>query len=328
MPQPPRLLFPKTAVFITTRTEEGLPLIPAAFMNRILESILARAQSLYPVIIAGYKFMNNHLHMLLVVESPDDVVGFMSRIKTESGHAVNHLLGRRRHTVWQEGYDSPPVLTPDDVVSKLIYLYTNAQNANLVSTIDEYPNVNSWKMFTSGVCQKVCKWIQRPMIPKLSKTNLTISEQNEFTENILAKAKKEHILTLNPDAWLSCFKITDPEQIEEYRKKVIDGVREAEKQLIEKRAAENKTVVGVKKLLTQPIDIPYTPKKFGRRMWCICRDRKLRIQFIQQVKILLTEARQVLEKWKLGDTEAKYPLGLFPPSMPRQANLLYFEYSS
>lgn len=327
MPSTPRLLLPKTAVFITSRIEEGLPLIPAAFMTVILEGLLARAQSLYPVILCGFKFMSNHLHMLLAVENPDDVVAFMSRIKTESAHAVNRLLGRRRHTVWQEGYDSPPILTIEDTISKLVYLYTNAQTANLVATIDEYPNVNSWSMFTSGVLQKKCKWIQRPMISKLEKTTLTVSEQKELARELLAKAKKVHTLTLRPDAWLACFNVTAPEELASYRKQVIDRVRDAERRLAEERAANDRAVMGRDKLLTQPIDVPYTPKKFGKRMWCICREKERRIRFILFVKQLLAEAREALKRWRMGDMTAKYPPGLFPPSMPKICNMLPMQFA-
>lgn len=327
MPSPPRLLLPKTAVFVTTRIQEGLPLVPALFMTKILEGILARAQFIYPIVISGFKFMSNHLHMVLVVKNPDDIVGFMDRIKTESGHAVNRLLGRRCRTVWQKRYDSPVLLTPGDVVRKLVYLYTNAQSANIVSTIDEYPNVNSWKMLVTGQYQKVCKWIQRPMIQKLENTNLSVPEQEALATALLSLAKKSHTLTICPDAWFACFDITTPEEISEYRRQVIAGVREKETALTETRTAEGKSVMGPERLMQQPIDTPYTPKTFGRRMWCICQNVELKIAFILMVKSLISHARKVLERWRVGDMTVKYPPGLFPPSMPKICNMMPCEFA-
>ena len=46
-------------------------------------------------------------------------LGFMERFKCETAHAVNRLLGRRQVTVWCKGYDSPVILTLDDLVEKL-----------------------------------------------------------------------------------------------------------------------------------------------------------------------------------------------------------------
>ena len=69
-------------------------------------------------------------------------------------------------------------------------------------------------------------------------------------------------------------------------------------------------------------DMAYTPKKFGRRMWCICDDLELRKAFINWVKTLRAEAKEVYERWKKGDRTAHYPPGMFPPSFPKLANIV------
>src|SRR5215216_5194464 len=93
MPSPPRILLNKTAVFITARVEEGLPFVPTAYLNEIVWSILARAQTLYPVKICHLFLMANHLHFILAVDNPEDIVRFMERFKTETAHMVNRLRG-------------------------------------------------------------------------------------------------------------------------------------------------------------------------------------------------------------------------------------------
>ena len=131
MPSPPRLLIPHSVVLITTRMEEGLPLIPAEFIEVIIKGILGRAQKLYPVVACHYIFMNNHLHLILVVTDPDAVAGFMDRLKTELAHAVNRLLGRRKRTVWYDSYDAVPILTLEDCIEKIAYVYTNPQKLTI-----------------------------------------------------------------------------------------------------------------------------------------------------------------------------------------------------
>ena len=49
--------------------------------------------------------------------------------------------------------------------------------------------------------------------------------------------------------------------------------------------------------------------------------RSLRIAFITFFKKLMATARSVRERWRQGDTSVRYPPGLFPPSMPKLANV-------
>jgi hypothetical protein len=52
-----------------------------------------------------------HLHIIKVVHNPDDIQKFMRHFKTDSADFLNKILGRKRRTVWQNGYDSPRVLS-------------------------------------------------------------------------------------------------------------------------------------------------------------------------------------------------------------------------
>ena len=47
----------------------------------------------------------------------------------------------------------------------------------------------------------------------------------------------------------------------------------------------------------------------------------LRIRFIQYIKALIAEAREVSRLWRMGDFSRPYPVGLFPPRFPRLANV-------
>ena len=77
--------------------------------------------------------------------------------------------------------------------------------------------------------------------------------------------------------------------------------------------------MGKEKLLSQPLDTSYRPKRAGRRMCCLSEDRQTRINFINFLKDLYHKAREVAERWKLGDFSLSFPLGLYPPSMPKLA---------
>jgi hypothetical protein len=312
MASPPRILPKKHAVFVTSRTEEGLPFVATEYMKLIIMSVLARAQHLYPVLVCAYCWMGNHLHMVLVVEDPELIAAFMDRIKTELGHAVNRLLGRRNRTVWSDDYDSPPILTIEDVLEKIVYTLTNPQAANLIDTIDEYPGVHSWNMFTQEDLSISVPWIQRPMIEKLSRPAVTSSEDAALTEHLTRQAECSHTFTLTPFAWLECFNVPTSQR-ERMRARIIALVREREATLRKKRTSP---CLGASKLRRQSIAQSYTPTKFSKRMWCICRDKERRRLFINRIKLLVYKARTVYKNWKRGDFSVPYPLELFAPRMP------------
>lgn len=322
MPRLRKVLLNKTVVFVTTSLEEGLLLQSNEVINGVLESSLARAQALHPVKICHFLFESTHVHLILVVNNPDDVPGFMERFKTESAHGINNLLGRDKHTVWCEGYDSPVVLTPGDVLRRIEYIYTNPSKDNLEETIDNYPGLSSWKMFRSGNHTKLCPWIRRRQIKKLPCQALTVSKANSLARKLKDKCCEYHHLTVMPNAWMECFGIMTPEDRTHWNTELVAAIYEKEQEYRKERKRAGKTVIGKQRLIQGPIDRLYQPQRNGRRMWCICSDVALRKTFINMVKALIGKARQVYERWKSGDFSLAFPLGLFAPSMPKLAEPL------
>ena len=147
---------------ITFRAEQGLPLIPNHVVNRILLGILARAQHKYPVHICNLLFMSNHLHMQLVPICAQDTVSFIRYLKTESASAINRFMGRRKRTIWAEGYDSALIADIDKAIERIVYIYANPVAAGLVSSIEQYPGLSSWILKEAKVSK-----IARNKIPRL-----------------------------------------------------------------------------------------------------------------------------------------------------------------
>ena len=307
MPRPPKVIIHGTALFITTSVESGLLFPAGRVMRAILRSILARAQALHPVRVCHFLVEATHIHMLVVVDNPEDIKGFMERFKTESAHAVNSILGRKKRTVWCEGYDSPVLLTAEDVVRKLIYIYTNPSKDNLVETIEDYPGLSSWNM-----------WRQKKFsfdAPRLHRCDYgCIDAETSPTEN---EEMGRHVFSLSPDAWMDCFDVPEGER-EVINEQILEGIKEAERQFIDERQKTGRGVLGRTRLLSQPINPAYVPERTGRRMLCICSDLVLRKEFILAIKALIALAREVYERWKLGDFSVEYPLGLYPPSLPKR----------
>jgi REP element-mobilizing transposase RayT len=307
----PKIVVHGTALFITTSVEEGLLLPVTAAMHTILRSILARAQTLHPVRICHFLVEATHVHMLAIVDNPDDIKGFMERFKTESAHAINSLLGRKKRTVWCEGYDSPVLLTAEDVIRKLVYLYTNPAKDNLTSSISDYPGLSSWIMWRDGKHSFEA--------PQLRRRDVTLSGTLRY--DAVSPEGTSHTFTIYPDAWMECFGIPESER-DGINRTILQKIGETERSYQHERHQANRRILGKERMLRQRLDLSYIPQRSGRKMWCICSDVALRKRFIAWAKALTVLAREIYHRWKHGDLSAKFPLGLYPPSFPKHAELI------
>lgn len=244
----------------------------------------------------------------------------MERFKCETSHAVNRLMGRRQVTVWCEGYHSPAILTEKDLIEKIAYVYANPIRAHLAESISTYQGVSSWAMFVTGQQTKQVKRIRRPLVEPLPKRRLSAQQQGQLAWSVEQQSKETLEFTLTPDAWQVAFpKSLTPEELNQ---RVLKRLQEIETEMAEMRQAKGIRIPSPHKSISQPIDTPYAPTTFGRRMWCICSDIPRRVSFISLVRYLRGQARHVRLNWSRGDYSEPFPVGLFPPCRPILANLL------
>ncbi len=323
MPSPRKYFINNTAIFVSTRTEEGLPLVPTNFMNALIWSVLVRAQSAYPrVKVCSFLFMPNHFHMLLVVDDPEQVSRFVGYVKQEISHFVNRLLGRRQKTLWKAEYDSPVVLDAEKVKDILRYIYTNPVAAGSESSIDKYPGISSWEMLVTKARASWHPAYSRDATPRLSNPIHPDREDEKICKLLNDSSKKTLLFTFEPFAWKNCFESTKDTSDEELLFELVEMIREKEGEYADERRKNNTRVAGSQSLISSSMLREYTPKKFGRRMICLAKDRKLRVQFITFFKKICEKARDVFSRWKRNDFSEEYPPGLFQPPYPRIVNIL------
>jgi REP element-mobilizing transposase RayT/hemerythrin len=311
-----------SVLFISFSMEQGLLMLSNPLCEAIIKSCLARALYKYPVRICGFLIEANHVHMVVVVINPNHVPEFIRHFKVESAHAFNRILGRRKRTIWCAGYDSPIVLTRTRTLIALSYLYSNPAKDNLEDSIAKYPGISSWQMFRKGEHKKVWKRIQRPAYKYLPKDSHNLRGYTKEAERLLASTKKTHEFTIEPNAWMESFGISSKEEQKRINQRLIARVSTLEKRARKKREREGKQVLGATQLINQTLNVTYLSKRSGKRMWCLCEDRDFRIRFIQFLKDLFSKARAVRTRWALGDYSEPYPLGLYPPTMPKLAEPL------
>jgi REP element-mobilizing transposase RayT len=311
-----------SVLFITFTVEEGLLLQSNPLCLAIIRSCLAAAQKLYPVRVCHILVEATHVHLVLVVRNPDDVPGFVGHFKTESAHMLNKVLGRKKRTVWCEDYDSPKVLSLAKAMAIIPYLYSNPPKDNLVGSIEEYPGFSSWGMYQSGEHVKKWKRLRRYHFRALTPDSHNLRGYTKEAERLLGESSELETFTLEPNAWLEAFGVTEPQEQERVNRRLVERVRTLERRAQRKREREKKTVIGRERLISQKIDLTYRPSRKGKRTWCLAHKRSIRIGYIRMLKKLRQEARAVLALWRSGDTSVRYPPGLYPPSMPKLANVL------
>ena len=311
-----------SVLFCTVSLEEGLLLLANPLSKAIVKSCIARAQTLHPVKICHFIVETTHVHIVLVVNKPDDVHSFFRCFKTESAHMINGCLGRGKRTVWCEGYDSPVVLTPVRALAAIAYLYANPAKDNLETSIDRYPGFSSWQMFQSG--ESICQYkrLRRPQFSLIPRDAHNLRGYTKLADTLLMESKESQTFTLEPNAWMEAFGYSSPEDQQRINKRLVERIRFLEQRAAKLRGINNKRVMGRERLLNQVFDTTYRPQRSGRRMWCLSEKRSVRVTFIRFFKELMQRARAVRQRWKMGDVAVPYPPGLYPPSMLKLADVL------
>lgn len=320
MPRNRKVLLNHSVSMITTRTEEGLPLMPCLLINFMLRSVIAKAQSMYPVKACHYMFMANHFHMIIVTENPECVSQFVGYIKRESAWFINIFLGRTKHTVWCEGFDEAKLLTVEDVMRYVVYLYTNPVNAKLVSTIDQYPGISSWQWFTKGINHGRYINYSRADIERLSSAAPSVLEQREIIRLLTKKSHSKSLFSLEPWAWVSCFPGLKKVDLGSLKREIIRLVH-AEEASIKKNSTQ---FLGPEAIKLQPLDMAYAPKKQGRRMICLCSDVALRKAFLAWYRTESARAKRAIKEFRLSGKLVDMPPGFYLPGGSIYANMLGF----
>jgi REP element-mobilizing transposase RayT len=327
MPSPPKIFIHNTVVMITSRTEEGLPFVPTAFMNEIVWSALAAAQSKYWVELIDFAVEGNHLHIILRVIDPENVPLFVGYAKQEIAHRVNRLLGRRKRTIWAEGYDSPTILDLNKTLDQIAYVMLNPVKDHIVERIEQYPGVTSAEMFKNEHFTRSCTYIPRNEVLALKNPHEPWKETKSIMRHFETLKDREGAkklnLVLSPYAWKHCFDETKERPDSDIRAMMLERIRTAAEEIQKERVSTGRNrFPSASDLVRQSMLKPYQPKSFGKRMWCLSVNKDLRRQFIRFFKASIAKARDVLAEWAKGIYTNAFPAGLFPPGRRTMASVL------
>jgi hypothetical protein len=110
-------------------------------------------------------------------------------------------------------------------------------------------------------------------------------------------------------------KVTEPEQIEAIRQRIIKGVYDGEAGIAKERREKGVPVLGAERLKKQRYLGSHTPKKKERRIFVVCGDDILRPQIIAAHNDICDQHRRCYQKLKEGRPH-EWPPGTFIPWVP------------
>lgn len=325
-----RIIISQEPYTLCLRAKRGLPFAYLQIVKLLLDSALARTQRDTKVTICHYVWMRNHLHMLLIAHDPAQATKFYMEVQKKITDYFKRLLGRAELTLWEERPSFARVLDIEQAIHEISYYYLNPAQANLIEDIKEYPGLSSWGAYQQ--CAEQCvgaavtsptPWIRQPMIRPLP--SLTISQKQDrfLSAKLLEQVKVNHDLTVNPNAWMRCFGITEQLQITAINRQIQDRIIRQHSDLKVTRLRNNIKVVGVNRLITAPISFEHQPKKKSRRIYVLSSDRTARIQYIGFIKRISALCRELYRRARLGEL-VQWPPGVFIPQLPPKASALGF----
>ena len=220
---------------------------PTQTSNEIKLGILGRTQRDSKFELCHFVDMNNHSHTLAVSNHCEQLSKFYMEVQRKTTEAVKALMGLSSLSLWEGRPAVPEIVTFDDVINRIVYIYCNPSNASLSDSIEEYPGINSWSAFLQcepSVDAEVvvnARWYPVSEIPKLPARSLSPEQDAHLHQELTASEKAlPHPMIIKPFKWLEVFGVTDPERIGRIPQKIIVQARETARRDAEARRAAGK----------------------------------------------------------------------------------------
>jgi REP element-mobilizing transposase RayT len=258
---------------------------PEPKVNQIIRFCMAYAAGQFGIRIHCYCVMSNHFHLVLT-DVHGNLPRFMHWVDEYVAKCINARLGRWE-ALWAQGsYSAVRLVDLDDIVAKMVYVYTNPVSAGLVVTARDWPGARS----LPGDLAKPAQKIERPAgyfrasgsVPEFAELELHIPHELESTEG-------------GPVALLQA------------------AVRHREKEIQRNRGDKRQGFLGVRRVLEQsPFGHPVSrdPRR-NLNPRIAARDKWRRIEALARLKQFVTAYRKALHRFLQGDRSVLFPDGTY-----------------
>ncbi|MBN8550885.1 MAG: hypothetical protein J0M12_16340, partial [Deltaproteobacteria bacterium] len=276
------------------------------------------------VILCDFIWMGNHAHLLIVAQDAAQCRNFYMELQRKITEYVKRSLGLAHLNLWEGAPMLAEILDLEKAISRVVYFYSNPARAHLVETISDYPGLCSWQLIYVEKSQhsKEVPWIRFPAVRILPSRQLSDRQDCFITKRLCDGATVKHALTYNFDAWMKCFGICEPQEVQSVRDRIRSEVLKIETDLKVKRQTERRRVLGALRLKQLPIAQSHTPKKKQRAVFVLSSNAQVRKSYIALVNALCQKCTELYKLARSGVSPLEWPPGMFLPPLPPTASAL------
>jgi REP element-mobilizing transposase RayT len=282
----PRQILPGTTYLITRRCAQRQFLLrPDSKVNTIFRFCLAHAASRFAIQVHGYIALSNHFH-LVITDTKGKLPAFMHWLNEYVAKCVNAHRGRWE-AFWAPGsYSAVRLADAEDVLAKMVYLFTNPVAAGLVRRARQWPGARS--------------------LPEdLNQSPLCVPRPRGFFRDDGPVPESAELRLCVPDL-LEASGGDPVRQLEQ-------AVKQHEEELALAVRSEGRSFLGPRRVRAQsPWQRPRTReprRQLNPRVAAV--DKWRRIEVLQRLKSFLTAYREAWQQFVEGDQLVEFPKGTY-----------------
>lgn len=283
----PRQILPNATCMITRRcSERRFFLRPDGVVTQAFLYCLGYAAAVCGVRLHAFVAVSNHWHVILT--DPHAVLPrFLARVHRLIAVTVNLFRGRWE-AMWSAEKPSIQTLeTPEDILDKMIYVYTNPVAAGLVKTMDEWEGPKSTPE----------QFLTRP--DRASRPALYFRSKGKMPRSV-------QVALVRPPGF-------EHLSNEQYAAMLREGIAAREAEIAEEFASRGRGFLGMDGVLAQ--DWREAPKSQTPRRklnpTVSAKDKQTRIHALMRRQIFLLEYREALQRWIDGARRVLFPAGTY-----------------
>ena len=290
-----------TLVEVTCRVIHGRMLLkPNRRLNEMVTGTLARGKRRYGLRICAVAFLSNHAHLLLEVDDAKQLADFMGFVSSKIAREVGRRV-RWREKVWGRRYSAIVVSNEAQAqIGRLRYVLSHGVKEHLVAHCKDWPGVHAADSLTTGRAL-VGYWFDRTAEYR------ALQRGKDFGTHTHAKLEP---LSFDP---LPCWQHLDAGA---YQERVDDMVNSIEADAATERRARGIAPLGVKAIqrLNAKRRLPRVKRSPAPAFHAASKPARLAL--VEAYRWFEAAYREAADRLRVGDREAAFPEGCFPPSLP------------
>ena len=290
-------------VEVTNRTIQGRFLLrPSVELNRLLIGVLGRAQRIYGVKLHACVVLSNHYHLLLTVDSAQQLAKFVGYFQGNLAKEAGRLH-RWRGPFWHRRYQH--IVVSDEAeaqIARLRYIMANSCKENLVSSPLDWPGVSSIRpLLDGGRLEGI--WIDRTR-QRVATPGAAHRGSSQFCES-------EHVEFVP----IPCWRTLRPTLM---RKRIRELISEIEADSLARHRARSSRPLGKGRILSQDPHAKPTRSKWSAAPFVHCVSQEARTLLREAYSGFVEAFQEAANRLNSADIFGEFPDGAFPPHLAYQ----------